>query len=201
MERTNFYSIISNRIENPVTQVDLSVCGFPGVVLDVKRYLNFDEAALFSTIIVDTCIDMETGDYMPEAYEPAVRGAVLACYADIDLPDDMNTLYAVTMCTDIYAHVIDCIDQTAADELVDAANKRIAFARNLMTSTAGKKVVELLNTIQEVRAENAELAQSLQSDEFKGALERVVAAAERNVENQPSPTPARRPRKKVKTGE
>lgn len=65
------YNIVTERLN-----------GTEDVVFEIRKTIPLYEMTAFVQEVVESCIDSETGEYVPEAYAFALRVAVLTHYAN-----------------------------------------------------------------------------------------------------------------------
>lgn len=124
---------------------------FEGMSAKVKTSLTLSEMSAMIADIVDTLIDMQTGEYNPEYTDLVKMILQLKHYAGVTIgKSDLSYAYRVLRETDLYPQLMANVD---ADQLIHAMNavdKRVEFMKEMILSTAGHKAVEMLTQIEQM---------------------------------------------------
>lgn len=110
--------------------------GTNDVEISVKKVLPFSEAMDFTQEVVNMCVDTENGDYVPEAYDMAVRMYTLVHYADFSMPANIEKVYWLLYNTGAYEQVLSIVDKQQYDALIAAIDNKIVFLTDMIKSTA-----------------------------------------------------------------
>ena len=100
-----------------------------GVEVEVTPTLQLEEALMFARDVVDNCYG-EDGEYLPEAYEIALRAAVITYHTNIKLPDNTKRSYAILFGTDIVKCVLEHINMDQYDTIVWAIDDKIRYTND-----------------------------------------------------------------------
>ena len=77
-------------VDNITTEILLDT---QDVEIQIKKTIGLPEMMLFVQEVVEACIDGESGEYLPEAYDFAIRSAVLTHYANFAMPANLEKQY------------------------------------------------------------------------------------------------------------
>lgn len=115
------------------------------VCMLVKYAIPVADAMELIGNIVDTCVDSTELEYTPEGYGTIIRREVLMKYANIQMPESIEDVYKLVWETDLYDRVCEHINMQQLNDLIDAANMKISYERNMLISTAAKKAAEVMD--------------------------------------------------------
>ena len=152
------------------------------VVMQVKRVLPLQDMLSFVREVVESCIDAETGEYLPEAYDFAIRVGVLTRYANFTMPSKLDKQYMLIYGTCAFEQVMGLIDGAQFRDIMRAIDKKIKYMLDVMSASAVAKINEVINKFGDI-AEAAEKA-------FAGAnpddIKKVIQGASKldNVEGE-----------------
>jgi hypothetical protein len=90
----------------------------------IKRSISLVEMMEFCRDITDACFT-QSGEFVPEILDFAVKSGVLTRYANFTLPDNLEKQYWLINNTNAYDMVIQYINMTQLSEIVNAANRKL----------------------------------------------------------------------------
>ena len=131
------------------TTIEMVLDGTEDVKFTVQTVLPFSEAIGFIEDVYNTCIDEKTGEYIVEAYDPAVRIATLTHYANFTIPSDIKKQYDLAYNTHAYDQIMSVINLRQYDDIISTINKKIEFQLNLMASTAYSRMNQIIDLMQQ----------------------------------------------------
>lgn len=127
--------------ENVVTEI---LSNTNGVEMSINKSISLDEMILFVQEVVEACVDGETGEYLPEAYDFAMRVAILTHYANFTMPTNLEKQYWLVYNTTAVEQVLQHINTRQFNDIVRAIDKKIEFMLNILSSSAVSKVNEII---------------------------------------------------------
>lgn len=141
-------------VENTVTEI---LNDTDNVEIHITKTLPLQEMLLFVQEVVEACIDGETGEYLPEAYDFAIRAGVLTRYANFTLPANLDNQYMLVYNTGAFDQVVAHINERQFNDIVRAIDKKIKFMLDVISSSAVTKINEVIGKFNELAktAENA----------------------------------------------
>ena len=179
MKKLDLRTLSKNAPVSPIHEIALEGEGFGGVVIKVKEHLNMNEAAAFVRSIVDSVIDMDTMTYTPEFYYFTIDIMILEFYAGI--PHDncpLGKAFDLLTNTNLIEQVKAGIDETQLEWLIQGAEDKIRFLRNLLQSTAALKTEELLTAVQDMVHTGEQTMATFNTQEFQETLSRFNQMSE-----------------------
>lgn len=117
--------------------------GHPDIEITIRRVLPLQEVLQFVEDVVSSCIDSDTGRYIPEIKAFVVRASVLTRYANFTLPKDPEKQYDLIYNTDAYRQVMHNIDTEQYDEIMYAIDERIRHEIAMTESSMASQMAEL----------------------------------------------------------
>ena len=144
-------------VENTVTEI---LNGTDNVEIHITKTLPLQEMLLFVQEVVEACIDGETGEYLPEAYDFAIRAGVLTRYANFTLPANLDNQYMLVYNTGAFDQVVAHINERQFNDIVRAIDKKIKFMLDVISSSAVTKINEVIGKFNEL----AEIAKNAFGD-------------------------------------
>ena len=94
----------------------------------VKTFLTLTEFRQLIDTIIQTC-SMEDGALVYELVDFATRVNIIAAYALIELPEDIDELYYVVYESDLYDAVVKNANQWQIDSIVKSVDAQCIFCR------------------------------------------------------------------------
>lgn len=96
-----------------------------GEELVVKNTIPFEIFCIIVRKVSDICFNKDTGEYMPENLDYAVRLCVIDSYTNVDLPESTEEKYQLIYRTDIWETVMPYINREQFNSLVSAIRNAI----------------------------------------------------------------------------
>ena len=148
---------------------------FDDINIQVKHTLGVKEAMAFVHNIADSCYDLDKGEYTPEVFDIALRINVLMSYAGFEQQKDIGKAYDVVYNTDVFEKVLNVINPVQYSILVDAANERVKYARDILSSSAAAKIDMLIEKLDDVKQDNMNVIDQINSESFKEMVDKLSA--------------------------
>lgn len=166
----------------------ITVRGFEDQPIAVQKTLSLQQALAFIKNTVSMVIDTETGEYMPEVCDFALKLNVILSYADIAIPKDLEKAYKVVYESNLYDSVMDVINSEQYYILEDAVSDRVQYLRDMLVSGAAIQVNEMIKKMEDTMGDSLKTLNEFNSDSFLNALnsmQNVVSAAEGEQSTEP----------------
>lgn len=156
--------------ENIITE---TLHGSNNVVMHIKRVLSLTEMVEFVKGVVESCVDAENGEYIPEAYDFAIRVAVLTHYANFTMPSNMEKRYWLVYNTSAFQQILSHIDERQFNDIVRTIDKKIKFMIDVISSTAVSKINEVISKFEDIALASETVFGVLNSDELSNAIKGI----------------------------
>ena len=164
-----------NKLESTMTNntVSFPMNGHPDIEVTVRRVLPLYDVMQFVADVVSTCVDADTGEYIPEVQAFAVRASVLTMYANFTLPKDPQKQYDLIYNTTAFQQVLDVIDRVQYDEIIYSINERIKHEVAMLESSMARQVADLTNNMARFIKNSEELFGSIQGDDMSALIKEL----------------------------
>jgi hypothetical protein len=166
----------------------ITVRGFEDQPIAVQKTLSLQQALAFIKNTVSMVVDMETGEYMPEVCDFALKLNVILSYTDIAIPKDLEKAYKVVYESNLYDSVMDVINSEQYYILEDAVSDRVQYLRDMLVSGAAIQVNDMIKKMEDTMGDSLKTLNEFNSDSFLNALnsmQNVVSAAEGEQSTEP----------------
>lgn len=155
----------------------------PDLNIRIKKRLSLAEMLSFVNEVVESCVDIPSGEYLPELREFVIRANVLTRYANFTLPTNVERKYELVFGTSAYETVICYIDTNQLNEIRDVIDRRISYVISAMTSAVSFKTTEMLDKVGELTNKVGDSINEMNPEEldkmFEGALSGITKILEK----------------------
>lgn len=137
------------RIEPVISAIDYSyetVSWRDGIEISVKKILDFYEYLAFVDKVSASCFD-ESGSYMPEIFDFAVRGCTVLLYSNMNMPKDLAKQYDLLYHTDVFHTILGMIDMTQYSIMMESLTKKVEYLRETGILAHKNKLDEAVRSI------------------------------------------------------
>lgn len=142
----NIEKVSVNKFETALPSENIiseTLSGTEDVIFQVRRTIPLSEMIAFVSEVVTACVDAESGEYIPEAYDFAIRVGVLTHYANFAMPANMDKQYTLVYETRAFDQVAALINITQFNDIVRTIDRKIQFMLGVMSSSAVGKINEV----------------------------------------------------------
>ena len=153
--------------------IETLLAGTQDVIITIKKILPLTEMMAFVHEVVDACIDGSTGEYIPEAYDFAIRTSVLTRYANFTMPSNLEKQYLLVYNTNAYHQVVSYIDNNQFNSIISAIDKKIAFMLDIMASATASKVNEIINKFSKIADIGEKVFGGSSPDEMASVIDNI----------------------------
>ena len=162
---------LESAMRNSIVAVPMD--GHPEIEITIRRVLPLQEVLQFVEDVVSSCVDEETGQYIPEIKSFMVRASVLTRYANFTLPKDPEKQYDLIYNTDVFSQVFANIDREQYDEILYAVDERIRHSVAMMESTAASQMTELMAKINSFVNSSEKLFGSIDKEDMSALVKNL----------------------------
>lgn len=136
------------------------------VTIQIKKTITLPEMMLFVQEVVEACIDGETGEYIPEAYDFAIRSAVLTHYANFAMPANLEKQYWLIYSTRAFQQVLNNINEQQFNDIIRAIDRKVKYMLDVMSSAAVSKINEVIAKFNDVAAVSTKMFDGASPDDM-----------------------------------
>ena len=97
-----------------------------GVDITIKKTLSLQEMMEFVEAVVQLCFETESGKYIPEIRDFAIKLNTLTKYANFTMPHNITHQYQLIYCTDAFEKVLMNVNPQQFNEMCAAVDRRMA---------------------------------------------------------------------------
>ena len=166
-----------------VCEIEIAVGEGESVTVQVKKRLSLYEMLDMVKFVVETCVDAENGEYIPEAYDFAMRQAVLTHYANFTMPSNLDKRYGLVYDSVAFDSILEVIDEWQFHAIETAINKKIEFMLSVISSTALAKVNEVIAKMGEFAEMSNEAFGSIDPKEVGEVMKGIAQLGGENHED------------------
>lgn len=164
-----------NKFESILTDnvVTIPLAGAEDVTVMIKKNLSLEEMVQFVSDIVESCIDRENGEFIPESMDFVLKSGLLTKYANFTLPSSYDKQYMLVCGTNAVDQVWPHINQVQFMEIKNAAEKKINFYLNTMAGAVHKRIDELASQLESVVAMYEKAFEGFDADDMKDMVKNL----------------------------
>lgn len=137
-----------------------------------KTILNFDEAIQFSTSVTSSCIGDE-GEYIPEAYDYAVRSCVIGFYTNVDLPENNDERYALLYNTPLYKLVMSKINRQQFNAIKKSIDDRIDYMIKSNIKKFEEQLAQVVQMLESVSKQSSAMFDGVDAETLNQFVKKV----------------------------
>lgn len=115
-------------LENTMKQADPNVIDveWKGLTVTITKTISLEEMMKFADNVHKSCFSVDTGAYLPEVKEFAIRANLMQRYANFSLPDNMERQYMIVMTSGAVEMILEHINLVQYNALMDAIDEKLA---------------------------------------------------------------------------
>lgn len=114
-----------------------------GVSIHINTILSFAKALEFSNMVTEMCFASDTGEFIPEAQDFAIRCAIIQFYTNLTMPANLERKHEMVYGTDIIQFVVEYIDKNQFHPLLSAIDKKIDIRVKANIEALNAKMAEV----------------------------------------------------------
>lgn len=151
-----------------------TLAGTDDVVIEIKKTIPLNEMIAFVQEVVEACVDTETGEYAPEAYDFAFRVAVLTHYANFAMPSNLDKQYMLVYGTRAFDQITGNINVCQLSDITRAIDRKIQFMLDIISSSAVNKINEVINKFNDIATSSEQVFGSINPSELSKVVEGIT---------------------------
>ena len=150
-----------------------TVIDWHGTEVTVKHTIGFTDMMEFVHDAAESCFS-ESGSFVPEVMDFAIKSNILTRYANFILPDDLEHRYAMIYGSDIVGVVCEHINNEQLQEITSAIKRKVNYACDAEVSVIQRKAAEMLNAFEELNKQVAGMFDGISQDDIQKLLGAVA---------------------------
>ncbi len=174
-----------NKLEDIVKEnnVVVPMIGNEEVKITIRRVLPLEDVMQFVTDVVSSCVNPDTGEYIPEAKDFAIKSGILSVYANFNLPSKVEKQYDLIYRTDVVEQVVQYIDRNQFQEIRDAIDENISHKIRVTESIAAAQVRELMARVSGIVEQVERLFGTVGEDGLGSVVQKIAQMGDINEES------------------
>ena len=113
----------------------------------IHRVLPLKDMMAFVERVARSCFDVDSGEYLPQAKDFAIRSNILDSYANFTMPKDLDLQYRFIYATDAVDFVLEHIDRRQFNEIVRSIDAKIEYNIRRNVEAMEKRVDDAVNAV------------------------------------------------------
>ena len=144
-----------------------------GLEVRLHPTLTLEESLKFVHEVVYSCFEANTGEYLPEIKDFAVKCSVLETHGNIELPESAEEKHELVYNTDLYDFVLSRINTEQFDELKLAVESKINHLTNSRAAEMEKRLDKALSDIEDLLKSVSDIFGEVDKDELMKLLKSI----------------------------
>ena len=170
MEKTNKiktgeFAKVVNELYVPTIEVEWS-----GLSITLKKNLGFKDVLTFVNNVVHMCFEDETGEYLPEAKDFAIKSCVIDMYTNIELTENVLERYDLIYRSDIVDFILSNVDYLQFDEIRHAINVKLEHLAQANLESINKQMNEVYSAFDNLEKQMGTLFSSMSEEDMTKLL-------------------------------
>lgn len=127
-----------------------------GIQVKINRLLPLSGVLKFVDAVAESCFMADTGTYIPEIKDFAIRCCILTMYANFELPEDLEQKYNLVYASDAVSFVEERIDSSQFNQMMIAIDRKIEHRAQSNIEALNKQMNEVVagfNALEETLGE------------------------------------------------
>lgn len=148
---------------------NISVQEWFGVEIEIKRSLGLTDILEFVNDVTISCFG-ESGNFLPEVLDFAIKSNILTRYANLTMPENLEHRYKLIYHTDIVDAVCNHINMAQLKEVVSSINRKIDYLCSVNVSVIQRKLTELVSAFENMQKQTGNIFDGVSSDDVNKLL-------------------------------
>lgn len=119
------------------------------IELAVKHTVGFTDMMEFTHDVAESCFS-ESGAFVPEVMDFAIKSNILTRYTNLTLPEELEHRYALIYGSDIVDIVCEHINREQLQEITTAVKRKVNYACDANITEIQRKAAEMLNAFEKL---------------------------------------------------
>lgn len=149
-----------------------SVQEWRGIELEITHSLGLTDVLEFANDVTMSCFG-ETGNYIPEVMDFAIKSNILTRYSNLTMPANLEHRYDLIYQTDIVETVCRHINMEQLHEVVASINRKIDYLCSANVSTIQQKLTELVSAFENMQKQTAGAFANVSNDDIHKLLNAI----------------------------
>lgn len=155
-----------------------------GLELAITNTLGLHDMLAFVDGVVRSCFDSETGAYLPEAKDFAIRSSIVNYYTNISLPKNLEHRYDIVMMSELVDVILDSVNQQQFQSMMKAINAKLDHLAATNMQAINSQFAGIATSMEALQSKIAELFDGVSAEDISnltGVLARGADLNEREL--------------------
>lgn len=144
-----------------------------GVEVTIKYIIGLTDMMEFVHDAAESCFS-ESGSFIPEVMDFAIKSNILSRYTNLTLPDDLEHRYALIYGSDITEIICDHINDEQLKEIVAAIKRKVNYACDAKVALIQQKASEMLNAFEELSRQTENMFANVSQEDIQRLLSAIT---------------------------
>lgn len=137
-----------------------------GIEVQITPTISLTSMLEFVNSVVESCF-ADSGEYIPEVKDFAVRRNVLERYANFRLPVDVHKCYDLVYGTDAYGMVFGRLNEIQFNEICLAIDEKIQFKVDTMVDALRANIQNIIDGMNELQEHTKHMFDDMSEEDLK----------------------------------
>lgn len=148
-----------------------------GVPLTVRTHIPFNLMLQFVRDVVETCFSVDTGEYLPEAKDIAIKCAIIEYYSNLELPEDIEQKYEFVYRTNAVQVIMEHLDKNQLNQILVAIDDKTAHRARSNIEAVNVRINEVISRVNEIQENIANLFSGIDNATISGIANAISDGA------------------------
>lgn len=177
-KKTNRISVTKfEKMLNKENVISIPIDGVEDTVIEITKTLPLQDVVEFVEIVAESCVDLSTGDYMPQVLDFVIKKELLTRYANFTMPHNAKKQYELIYGTNVVDLILPYINQAQFQEIRASIDRKIKFMLDCVCSIATSNITQMINKLDSMVEQNNAVFDSINEDDINNMLSNLNAIA------------------------
>lgn len=150
-----------------------TVIDWHGVEVTVKHTIGFTDMMEFVHNAAESCFS-ESGVFVPEVMDFAIKSNILTRYAGFTLPDNLEHRYTLIYTTDAVDVVCGHIDERQLQEITASVRRRVNYVCDSKVALIQQKADEMFAAFKKLSKQSEDIFDGVSNDDIQKLLKSIA---------------------------
>lgn len=161
---------VVNRLHKPT-----QVVAWNGLDINVQHTLSFKDMLTFVNNVFQLCFDGETGEFMPELKDFAIKSYILEMYTDIELPDNVQEKYDLIYCSDVLECILPYVHSAQLSEMIHSVEDKMKHHAQANIEAINMQMNTLFGAFESLQKQCTQMFEGFSGDEVSKLLSMMAS--------------------------
>lgn len=169
-----------NAFENVMKEryIPTETVSWYGIEVTIKKTLSLNAMLSFVADVVHSCFS-DTGEYIPEIMDFAIRTNVMEKYTNFTLPQNLENQYALVYQTDAFEMILEMINLEQYSEMIKAIKSKVDMLARSNIEAINIQMNSVCKTLEEMQDSFGNIFGAINSEDI-GAIIGAISGGQIN---------------------